>query len=44
MAYTGPTCTGCGGQGGYPDTTPQPGGGHSTVWRPCPTCHGHGHR
>lgn len=35
-------CTGCGGQGGYPDTTPLPDGGHITVWRSCTSCGGRG--
>jgi len=42
MSYTGPTCTGCGGQGGHPETTPHPGGGHTTVFRTCTTCNGRG--
>jgi hypothetical protein len=36
------TCTGCGGQGGFPDTTPLPGGGQTTVFRRCTTCGGRG--
>lgn len=36
------TYTGCGGQGGYPETTPTP-SGHVTVFRTCTTCGGRGH-
>lgn len=43
MSYQGPTCTGCGGQGGHAETTPQPGGGQTTVWRTCTGCSGRGH-
>ncbi len=39
---TAPTCQGCGGQGGYPETTPKQGGGQVTVWRRCATCGGRG--
>lgn len=42
MTHQGPTCTTCGGQGGYPDTTPHPGGGHTTVYRTCTSCGGRG--
>lgn len=42
MSYEGPTCTGCGGQGGYPETIPLPDGGHNTIFRTCPTCNGRG--
>lgn len=41
MTYHGTTCQGCGGQGGYPETTPTD-GGHVTVWRTCGTCGGTG--
>lgn len=43
MSYQGPTCTGCGGQGGYPETTPKPDGSQITIWRTCTGCHGQGH-
>jgi len=36
------TCTGCGGQRGFTDTTPKPGGGHTSVFRPCTACGGTG--
>ncbi|WP_260335785.1 hypothetical protein [Streptomyces sp. EAS-AB2608] len=41
---TARACKDCGGQGGFPDTTPKPGGGHVTVWRPCTSCGGRGTR
>lgn len=42
MTYTPPTCTTCGGQGGYPETTPNPNGGQTTIFRTCHNCHGTG--
>jgi hypothetical protein len=44
MSYQGPTCTGCGGQGGYPETTPHADGSQTTVFRPCTECSGRGHQ
>lgn len=42
MTHQGPTCTTCGGQGGYPETTPTPDGGQVTVFRTCTACGGRG--
>jgi DnaJ-class molecular chaperone len=42
MSYEPPICTGCGGQGGAPETTLKPDGGQVTVFRTCGTCHGRG--
>ncbi|MFJ8538143.1 hypothetical protein [Streptomyces sp. NPDC093591] len=36
------TCTTCGGQRGYTETTPKPGGGHTSVFRTCTSCGGTG--
>lgn len=36
------TCTSCGGQRGFTETTPKPGGGQVSVFRPCGPCHGTG--
>lgn len=35
-------CQGCGGQGGFPETTPKPDGGQVTVFRRCDDCQGKG--
>jgi hypothetical protein len=43
MSYQGPTCTSCGGQGGYPETAINADGSQTTVFRPCTTCGGRGH-
>lgn len=43
MSYEGPTCQGCGGQGGHVETTPTEDGGHVSVWRACGACSGRGH-
>lgn len=43
MSYQGPTCTGCGGQGGYPETSLNEDGSQVTVWRSCTSCGGRGH-
>jgi DnaJ-class molecular chaperone len=39
-----PVCNGCGGRGGFPETTINPDGSQVTVFRPCPTCGGRGTR
>lgn len=43
MTYQPPTCTDCGGQGGFPETTLNEDGSQTTVFRTCDTCHGRGH-
>lgn len=40
--HTPRTCTTCGGQRGFTDTTPKPGGGHTSVFRTCQGCGGTG--
>lgn len=42
MSYQPRTCTGCGGRGGHTETTPNPGGGITTIFRTCPRCGGSG--
>ncbi|MFI0268586.1 hypothetical protein [Streptomyces luteogriseus] len=43
MSYQGPTCTSCGGRGGYPETTVNEDGSSVTVFRACTSCSGRGH-
>ncbi len=42
MSYQGPTCTGCGGQGGHAETTVNADGSSITVFRTCTSCGGRG--
>ena len=38
------TCNGCGGQGGFPETTIKPDGTQITIFRTCSSCGGRGTR